>query len=310
MSLPQDVAIIEVGPRDGFQMEREFIPTDTKIEMVNDLVDTGLRWIEATSFVSPRAIPQLRDAAEVVAGVKRVDGLDLSVLIPNARGATDAARAGVDEMVLVISATESHNRSNVNRAIDESLRGLEIVAGIAADARIALRGSVSVAFGCPFEGNVAPEQVGRIVKRMIEFGIKHITLGDTTGMATPPIVRQTCQFVMDTCDGVELSLHFHNTRGLGLVNVYEALKMGLNCFESSVAGLGGCPFAPGATGNVCTEDLVYLMDELGIESGVNLSQLIKVAQRVEGVIGRQLPGQVMKAGRRLDIHSPPGQLRS
>jgi len=310
MSLPQDVAIIEVGPRDGFQMEREFIPTDTKIEMVNDLVDTGLRWIEATSFVSPRAIPQLRDAAEVVAGVKRVDGLDLSVLIPNARGATDAARAGVDEMVLVISATESHNRSNVNRAIDESLRGLEIVAGIAADARIALRGSVSVAFGCPFEGNVAPEQVGRIVKRMIEFGIKHITLGDTTGMATPPIVRQTCQFVMDTCDGVELSLHFHNTRGLGLVNVYEALKMGLNCFESSVAGLGGCPFAPGATGNVCTEDLVYLMDELGIESGVNLSQLIKVAQRVEGVIGRQLPGQVMKAGRRLDIHPPPGQLRS
>ncbi len=305
MRLPRNVAICEVGPRDGFQMEREFIPTHTKIEMVNALIDTGLRWIEATSFVSPRAIPQLRDAAEVVAGVNRVDGLELSVLIPNARGATDAARAGVDEMLLVISATESHNRSNVNRTIDESLKGLETVAEIAADARIALRGSISVAFGCPFEGNVAPEQIGRIAKRMTEFGINYITLGDTTGMATPPIVRRTCQFIMDTYEEIELSLHFHNTRGLGLVNVYEALKMGLNRFESSIAGLGGCPFAPGATGNICTEDLVYLMDELGIESGVNLSELIKVAKRVEGVIGRPLPGQVMKAGRRLDIHPPP-----
>ena len=307
MSLPQDVAIREVGPRDGFQMEPEFIPTDTKIEIVNALIDTGLRRFEVTSFVSPKAIPQLCDAAKVVAGVKRVDGLELGALIPNARGATDAARAGLDEMVLLISATESHNRSNVNRTIDESLEGFETVVEIAADAQIALRGSMSVVFGCPFEGNVAPEQVGRIVKRMIEFGLNRITLCDTTGMATPPIVRQTCQYIMDTYDDIELSLHFHNTRGLGLVNVYEALKMGLNRFESSIAGLGGCPFAPGATGNVCTEDLVYLMDELEIESGVNLNELIKVAKQAEGVIGRQLPGQVMKAGRRLDIHPPPGQ---
>lgn len=308
MSLPKAVSIREVGPRDGFQMEREFIPTDTKIEIVNALASAGIRLFEATSFVSPKAIPQLRDAADVVAGINRVEGLEVGALVPNVRGAENAALAGVDEMVLLVSASESHNKSNVNQTIEDSLVGFETVAKIALEARIALRCSMSVAFGCPFEGDVAPENVTRVVQRMMALGINRISLCDTTGMATPPIVRRTCQFVMDKYPDLELSLHFHNTRGLGLVNVYEALNMGLNIFESSVAGLGGCPFAPGATGNICTEDLVYLMDELGLETGINLVELIKVAKRVEEVVGRKLPGQVMKAGRRLDLHPLPGKI--
>jgi len=306
MSFAQAVSIREVGPRDGFQMEREFIPTDRKIEIVNALAGAGLRLFEVTSFVSPKAIPQLRDAAEVVAGIDRIEGLEVGVLVPNVRGAEDAARAGVDEIVLLVSATESHNMSNVNLTIEKSLTGFETVVKIAADARISLRCSMSVVFGCPFEGDVAPEKAGRVVRRMIALGINRMTLCDTTGMGTPLVVRRTCKYLMETYPDLELSLHFHNTRGLGLVNVYEALNMGLTRFESSVAGLGGCPFAPGATGNVPTEDLVYMMDELGIETGINLSELIKVARRVEEVVGRQLPGQVMKTGRRLDLHPLPG----
>jgi len=308
MSLPKTVHIQEVGPRDGFQMEREFIPTDTKIEIVNALASVGMRFIEATSFVSPKAIPQLRDATQVVAGIKRVEGLEIGALVPNVQGAENAAQAGVDEMVLLVSASESHNRSNVNQSIEDSLKGFETMVKIASEARIAVRGAMSVVFGCPFEGDVDPHKVEQIVQRMMALGINRVTLSDTTGMATPPIVRRTCHFIMDKYPDLELSLHIHNTRGLGLVNVYEALNMGLNSFESSLGGLGGCPFAPGATGNVCTEDLVYLMDELGLKSGIDLDKLIEVAKRLEEVIGRELPGQVMKAGQRLDLHPLPSRI--
>ncbi len=307
MKSPRKVTIIEVGPRDGFQMEKEFIPTPRKIEIINDLIKTGLRFFEVTSFVSPKAIPQMSDAAEVVAGVERVPGLHLAALVPNPRGAADAAQTDIDEMVVFVSASPSHNRSNVNRTIDESLSGFEAVARIAAEARIPLHGAIAVAFGCPFEGDVAPDQVARIVGRMKNVGITSVTLGDTTGMATPPIVRRTCQHLLDHFPDLELNLHFHNTRGLGLVNVYEALKLGLARFESSVAGLGGCPFAPGATGNICTEDLVYLMNELDLETGVDLEALIEVALRVEALVGRPLPGQVIKAGPRLCLHSLPNR---
>jgi hydroxymethylglutaryl-CoA lyase len=250
----------------------------------------------------------LRDAFDVVAGINRAEGLEVGALVPNVRGAENAALAGVDEMVLLVSASESHNKSNVNQTIESSLRGFETVVKIASDVRIGLRCSMSVAFGCPFEGDVDPENVTRVVERMVTLGINRISLCDTTGMATPPIVRRTCQFVMDRYPDLDVSLHFHNTRGLGLVNVYEALNMGFYIFESSVAGLGGCPFAPGATGNVCTEDLVYLMGELGLETGINLVELIKVAKRVEEVVGRELPGQVMKTGPRLDLHPLPDKI--
>jgi hydroxymethylglutaryl-CoA lyase len=303
MKLPKSVTVVEVGPRDGFQMEINFIPTEVKIELINALYETGINRIEVSSFISPKAIPQMRDAAEVLAGIERRIGIRLEVLVPNPKGAENAVRAGVDEMRVFVSASESHNRRNVNRTIEESLAGFEEVMKIANEANIPVGGDVAVAFGCPFEGNVPVEQVGRIVDRMLELGIRSITLGDTTGMATPPLVRERCEYLLKSHPGLDLGLHFHNTRGIGLVNVYEGLNMGITTFESSVAGLGGCPFAPGATGNVCTEDLVYLLHELGIQTGIDLRALIKVAKRVEEVIGRPLPGQVMKASLRLDLHS-------
>jgi hydroxymethylglutaryl-CoA lyase len=302
MNLPESVTIIEVGPRDGFQMETRFIPTATKIEIINALVKTGIKRIEVTSFISPKAIPQMSDAADIIAGIDRSGEVHVEALVPNPKGAENAARAGVDEMRIFVSASEAHNRSNVNRTIEESLTGFNEVMRIASEAKIPVGADIAVAFGCPFEGDIPIERLGGIVNRLLDLGAKDITLGDTTGMATPPIVRRTCEYLLKFHSGLPLGLHFHNTRGIGLVNIYEALTMGLTTFESSVAGLGGCPFAPGATGNVCTGDLVYLLHELGIHTGIELSALIQAARRVEEVIGRPLPGQVMKAGQRLDLH--------
>jgi len=302
MNLPKSITIIEVGPRDGFQMETQFIPTATKIEIINALAKTGIKRIEATSFISPKAIPQMSDAADVIAGIDRSGGIHIEALVPNPKGAENAARAGVDEMRIFVSASEAHNRSNVNRTIEESLTGFKEVMRIADAAKIPVGAGIAVAFGCPFEGNIPIERLGGIVDRLFDLGARNITLGDTTGMATPPIVRRTCEYLLESHSELPLSLHFHNTRGIGLVNIYEALTIGLTIFESSVAGLGGCPMAPGATGNVCTEDLVYLLHEIGIHTGIELNALIEVAKKVEKVIGRPLPGQVMKAGRRLDLH--------
>jgi hydroxymethylglutaryl-CoA lyase len=302
MNLPKSITIIEVGPRDGFQMETQFIPTATKIEIINALAKTGIKRIEATSFISPKAIPQMSDAADVIAGIDRSGGIHIEALVPNPKGAENAARAGVDEMRIFVSASEAHNRSNVNRTIEESLTGFKEVMRIADAAKIPVGAGIAVAFGCPFEGNIPIERLGGIVDRLFDLGARNITLGDTTGMATPPIVRRTCEYLLESHSELPLSLHFHNTRGIGLVNIYEALTIGLTIFESSVAGLGGCPMAPGATGNVCTEDLVYLLHEIGIHTGIELNALIEVAKKVEKVIGRPLLGQVMKAGRRLDLH--------
>jgi len=302
MNLPKSVTVVEVGPRDGFQMEKTFIPTNTKIEVINALIRTGMKRIEVTSFISPKAIPQMQDASEVVAGIDRPQGVFVEALVPNPKGAENAAQAGVDGMRVFVSASESHNRKNVNRTIEESLVGFREVVRIGEEAGIPVGGDIAVSFGCPFEGNIPLDRLGLIVNRMLDLGIKSITLGDTTGMATPPIVRETCEFLLKSHPQLDLGLHFHNTRGIGLVNVYEALGLGIGTFESSIAGLGGCPFAPGATGNVCTEDMVYLFHELGIHTGIDLKELVMVARKVEEVIGRPLPGQVMKAGQRLDLH--------
>ncbi len=305
MKWPTSVQVVEVGPRDGFQMEKAFIPTEKKIALINSLVRCGFRRMEVTSFISPKAIPQMRDAAEVVAGIDRSTGISLAALVPNPRGAERAAAAGIDEMVTFVSASESHNRMNVNRSIAESLAGFREVIQIARGADIPVATGIAVAFGCPFEGDIPPERVANIIERLLDLGVHHFTLGDTTGMATPPIVTRTCEFLLQRFPAIELSLHFHNTRGVGLVNVYAALQLGLRQFESSVGGLGGCPFAPGASGNVCTEDLVYLFHELGIDTGIDLEQLLFVARQVEEIIGRPLPGQVMKAGPRSRRHPLP-----
>jgi len=301
MARPKRVLVGEVGPRDGLQIEQDFIPTATKIELINGLIDAGVKEIEYSSFVSPRAVPQLADAADVLAAVDRSRDTHLVALVPNAKGAERAVEAGVDELRVFVSASESHNQKNVNRSIDESLTGFEDVLRIANAAGRPVSGAIATSFGCPFEGDLPVEQVGMIAGRFAELGMVGMALGDTTGMATPPLVTERCRHLKDRLPDMPITLHFHNTRGIGLANVMAGLEEGIDRYESSFAGLGGCPFAPGATGNICTEDLVFLLHEMGIETGIDLGKLCAVARRVEQVVGRTLPGQVMKAGPRLAL---------
>jgi hydroxymethylglutaryl-CoA lyase len=235
----------------------------------------------------------------VLARLTRRDQANIAALVPNARGAERALGAHVDEMVCFVSASESHNEKNLNASIAQSLANVAEIAGIAQGEPVALRGAVACAFGCPFEGEVPVDAVLRVVDAYARLDVKLISLGDTTGMATPPTVTRAVAAIRDRFPALQIALHFHNTRGIGLANVMVGLDLGIRQYESSIAGLGGCPFAPGATGNICTEDLVYLLEESGFDTGIDLDALIGVAKRVEAVIGRTLPGQVMKAGPRL-----------
>ncbi len=298
------IAVCEVGPRDGFQNEKTFIPTARKIEIVNALFASGLRHMQVTSFVSPRAVPQLADAAEVLAGIDRPEGVVIAALIPNLRGADRAADAGVDIVHTVVLATETHNLKNVNRPVEQSLAEFEAVFDRLHRSGIAVEGGIATAFGCPFEGEVSPKQIGRIARRYQDLGAMRVGLGDTTGMATPVTVRAAIRAIRAQAPGLEIGLHFHNTRGVGLACVMTGLAEGVTHFDASVGGLGGCPFAAGATGNICTEDLVYLLNESGYETGVDLGRLIDAAHLTQTIIGRDLPGQVAKAGPRLRRHDP------
>jgi hydroxymethylglutaryl-CoA lyase len=282
------VSITEVGTRDGFQVEPVLIPADVKAGIIDAMIGAGLRHIEATSFVSPRAVPQLADAHEMLARVRR--------------------RADA-HMVCFVSASETHNQANLNASIAGSLANVAEIAGIARD-KAALRGAVACAFGCPFEGEVPVDAALRIVDAYAKLGVDRLTLGDTTGMATPPTVARLVEAIGKRFPDLRIALHFHNTRGVGLANVMLGLDLGIREYESSIAGLGGCPFAPGATGNICTEDLVYLLEESGFDTGIDLDALIAVARQVEEIIGRPLPGQVMKAGPRLRKYSLDGARRA
>lgn len=299
---PQQVQIVEVGARDGFQSEPEWIPTATKAAIVTALMAAGLTEFEVTSFVSPRAVPQLRDGAallDALAPERHARDVQLAALVPNLRGAEAAIAAGATALVVFVSASESHNRKNLNRSRDDSLAGLVPVCARAAEAGVPVHGAIATAFGCPFEGVVPVDAVLMIARAYRDLGIRRLTLGDTTGMATPPLVSQRVRALRDALPDMEIVLHFHNTRGVGLANVMAGLAEGVTIYESAIGGLGGCPFAPGASGNICTEDLVYLLHECGIETGVDLDALCDAAREVERIIGRALPGQVMKAGPRL-----------
>lgn len=299
---PAYAEITEVGPRDGFQAEATFIPTARKIEFIERLIQAGMPRIEATSFVSPKAVPQLADAEEVMRGLPRDHSTRLAALVPNKRGALRAAEAQVGDMVVFVSASESHNIKNVNCGIDDSLKGFEEVMRVAHDAKIPVHGAIATAFGCPFEGDVPVAQVGEIARRFQSLGFAGISLGDTTGMATPPLVEAVVRQVRKTAPSLTLGLHFHNTRGIGLANVMAGLALGVDRYEGSFGGIGGCPFAPKATGNVCTEDMVYLLEECGVRTGIDLRRLCAIAGDVEREVAHELPGQVMKAGPRLDLH--------
>ena len=309
-SADRSVLVTEVGTRDGFQVEAEFIPTESKAAVINALIDAGLRSFEATSFVSPRAIPQLADASQLMDQLHRKPGVRLSALVPNARGAERAAAAKVDMMVCFVSASESHCQANLNKPIAQALADVAEFVPIARQYNIPVRGAIAVAFGCPFEGDTAVDSLLRIADTYHELGVRHLSLGDTTGMATPPVVERAVDALQRRFSDMAIALHFHNTRGVGLANVMVGLQMGIREFESSIAGLGGCPFAPGASGNICTEDLVYLLHESGYDTGIDLDRLCEVARQVEALLGRGLPGQVMKAGQRLRRFTLDGARRA
>ena len=293
------VAIREVGPRDGFQNEPEVVPTDEKVRLIELLARSGLKRLEVTSFVRADVVPQLADGAEVLAGIDVPGDVSLSVLIPNERGLENALeyRERFHEVNVFLSASETHNRKNVNRSIEESLAGLETVLGRAREAGLRCEGVISVAFGCPYEGHVPPERVFAIAKRLIEAGAQEIGFGDTTGMANPTQVREFFPAARETLGAdVELTAHFHNTRGQGLANVLAALDAGVRSFESSFGELGGCPVPPGATGNIATEDLVSMLHEMGVETGVSLERLLEAARAAQDVLGRPLGSHVLTAG--------------
>jgi hydroxymethylglutaryl-CoA lyase len=292
------VSVREVGPRDGFQNEPEVISTAEKIRLIGLLMATGLRRMEVTSFVRPDVIPQLADAAEVLEGIERVDGVCLSVLIPNERGLDNALRLRdrFDEVSVFMSASESHNQHNVNRSVQESLAGLERVIGRSREAGLECEAVIATSFGCPYEGHVPPERVYQIAERLAGAGAREIGFGDTTGMANPLQVRSFFAGAYERLPGVELTAHFHNTRGQGLANVLAALEQGVASFESSFGELGGCPVPAGSTGNIASEDLVSMLHEMGIETGIDLGRLLEASGAVRTVLGRPLGSHTLTAG--------------
>jgi hydroxymethylglutaryl-CoA lyase len=296
MKLPPRVTICEVGTRDGFQIEPDFIPTELKVEVVNRLSDAGLPRIEVTSFVHPEAVPQLRDAEEVMAAIRRRPGTRYAALVPNEKGAVRAVDAGVDAIHTVVSASESHNLANVNMTIAESVAKLAAVMRIVERARVEVACGISTSFGCPFEGEVPVRRLEGVVRRLVDIGARAVGLADTTGVANPRQVGDVLEHLMPRFPGIEWTLHTHDTRALAIPNILAAMERGVTHFDSSIGGLGGCPFAPGASGNVCSEDLVHALHAMGVETGIDLDTLIAVSRRVQELVGRPLPGQIIKAG--------------
>jgi hydroxymethylglutaryl-CoA lyase len=298
--LPRQISVREVGPRDGLQNE-EPVPTDAKVALLDALSTTGVRRIEAVSFVRPSAIPQMADADEVWRGIERASGVRYSALVPNLRGARRALDSGLTEIEAVVSASDTHNRKNVNRSTAESLDDIAEIIALAHDRGASCQVIVSTAWGCPYEGDVPVEQVVAAARRAVADGADTISFGDTTGMATPGRVQALVGEFWSAHPDAGLNLHFHNTRGTGLANVLAALELGVADFDASVGGLGGCPYAPGATGNIATEELVHMVEDMGVDTGIDLDAMIDAAADAERIIGRQLPSQVLRAGPRSRI---------
>lgn len=298
----------EVAPRDGLQIEPKWVETADKIALIDQLSLAGFSRIEAGSFVSPKAIPALRDGDDVFRGIRRQPGVTYVALIPNLKGAQRALAAGADELNLVMSASQTHNLANMRMRREQSLAAFGDVVALAQGTSLSLNGSIATTFGCPFEGVIDEDLVLQIVDAYLELGMHGVTLADTTGMANPRQVYRLVQRVLQRLPASALTLHFHNTRGLGLSNVLAAYEAGARRFDASLGGLGGCPFAPGASGNICTEDLVNLCAEMGIETGIDLPHLLTLSRRLPDLLGHEMPGQVAKAGRNCDLHPAPDNL--
>lgn len=295
--LPRAISLREVGPRDGLQNEAP-VPTEAKVELVNALSATGVGRIEAVSFVHPKAIPQMADASDVWAQIERRDGVRYSALVPNLRGAQRALDVGFKEIEVVVSASDTHNRKNVNRSTEESLDDISELIQVVHDADATVQVIVATAWGCPYEGDVPVERVVSAASRAMRDGADGLAFGDTTGMATPSRVTRLIGEVRTAQPDAPINLHFHNTRGTGLANVLAALELGVDDFDASVGGLGGCPYAPGASGNVVTEDLIHMVEDMGVATGIDLEAMIEAAATAERIVGRELPSQVLRAGPR------------
>ena len=298
------ITIREVGTRDGIQSLGAFIDTPHKVQLVEALAETGLRRIEATSFVNPRAVPQMADAAEVMRRVRRRTGVSYEALVPNVRGAQDALAVAVDAVLVVVTASEAFNQKNVRMSVDASLAQFAEVKRLVDARGVACIGAIGTAFGCPYEGDIPESRLFALIGRFLDMGFSELMLADTTGMANPAQIERTMGRVLERWgDRVAFGLHLHNTRGMGLANVVAGLRAGVTTFDASVAGMGGCPFAPQAAGNISTEDTVHMLHEMGVDTGVDLDRLIQVARLAQEILGRELPGQVMKAGPRWQRHA-------
>lgn len=294
-NLPEKVRIVEVGPRDGLQNEERQVPTADKIRLIEALAKSGLKTIEITSFVSPKWIPQLADGLEVAKKVRLPEDVIATALVPNLKGYEASSEAGLKHIAFFLSATESHSKKNINKSIEEALGTVAEVAAIARADGKWMRCYVSVVFECPYEGTVVPDKVAHVVDRLLSIGVDEISLGDTIGAATPLKVSQMIDLLSGKVGTDKLALHFHDTRGTALANVLAGLQSGIKIFDSALGGMGGCPYAPGAAGNLATEDLVYMLDGMGIKTGVDLDLLVEAGRMAQEILGRELPGRYLKA---------------
>ena len=290
------VRFTEVGPRDGFQNWPDPVETDTKVRLVRAALAAGVQRVEATAMVSPRWVPQMADAEAVLAALSADEMERVRVLVPNLRGFERAAQAGVQNVLVNVGVTDGFNRKNLNRSVPETLADIDEVLAAAEEADVRVDASVSVAFGCPFDGPVTVEQTMELALRLAEMGVAEVSFGDTIGVATPTVVGTLATYALDRLGGVEVSMHFHDTRGLGVANVYSALEHGIEMFEGSIGGIGGCPFAPRSTGNVCSEDLLWMVEQSGYDSGIDVWALCAAAQELATDLGKELPGKLHRAG--------------
>ena len=297
----------DVVTRDGFQIEPNFIPTEDKVRLIDGLSECGFAKIEVTSFTSPKAIPMLRDAEEVMGKIQRVPGVEYTVLVPNLRGAERALESRADEFNLVMSTSETHNLANLRMSREKSFAGLaEVIQYVAGRAPINV--SLSTCFGCPMEGDVPQKVVEQFAQRFVDLGVRGLTICDTTGMANPAQVSRIAESLQKKFPETQLTMHFHNTRGMGLANVLAAVQAGIVRFDGSLGGLGGCPYAPGASGNISSEDAIHMLDAMGYDTGINIPKLLQLARELPIIVGHAVPGQVAKAGRTCDLHPAPDSI--
>lgn len=307
--MPTRIYFNEVVTRDGFQNEPAFVETADKVALIDELSQCGFAKIEVTAFVSPKAIPMLRDAEEVMGRITRRAAVQYTALVPNVRGAERALEARADELNLVMSVSQTHNLANLRMTREESFAAIkEVVTQV--NGQVPINVSLSTAFGCPMQGQIELNEVMDWARRFADLGVRGLTLCDTTGMANPRQVRLLADAVVSSLGRLELTMHFHNTRGMGLANVLAAVESGITSFDGSLGGLGGCPYAPGASGNICTEDTIHMLQTMGLETGVDLERLIHLARALPGLVGHPTPGQLAQAGRACDLHPVPEHVKA